>query len=68
MKLLETCESDDVEFAIMRGRRPGTWFAVFKNPQDAFVFDMAFPWVFWGCPITNSECAFDITEMKRRPN
>jgi len=59
----------DPPFEIIRGRRPGTYFAVFRNTYEALEFDLHYPWVFEGCPIAHFgqyENAFDITAMRRQ--
>ena len=73
MRTLETLpvSIDLPQFKIVEGHRKGTWYAVFNSAYEAFEFDLLCGWVFCGCPIVHFgqyENAFDITDMRRRPN
>lgn len=73
MRFLERLRPSETDppFQIERGRRPGTYYAVFKDAGAAFEFHMQYPWVFDDCPIVHFgqyENAFDITDMRRNMN
>lgn len=71
MRFLESLpvSKTDPPFEIIKGRRPGTYYAVFQSTGAAYEFDRMYPWVFDGCPIVHFgayENGFDITDMRRK--
>lgn len=59
-----TMSLDVPKFQIVKGRRPGTKYAVFNDSFELFEFTLLMPWVFADCSVVNFgeyDNAFDIT-------